>query len=110
MNVARFRDAFPRDFDPDASRPDVQLFDAHDDASDSRMSQHERRDPLREFFHKCDMSLRNDQTDAVRNDVVGQHIAHICGNMIEPPDVDIDVEAHALRLFTFVRISADPDG
>src|ERR1700722_6788712 len=109
MHGARLRHALACDFDADAARPDIQLLYPYDHSSDPRMLQHERRHAFGESFHERDVLVRDDHADAVRDDIVGQHVAHLFWDVIQSLDIDVDVEAHALRIFLFPGVSADAD-
>ena len=49
-----------------------------------------------------------DHADAVGDNVVGEHVAHVLDGVSGTPHVDVDVEAHALEAVALVRIGADP--
>src|ERR1700677_180226 len=110
MYGARLRHALAHDFDADAPRPDIQLLHAYDHSSHPRMLQYERRHAFGERFDQRYVLVRDDHTDAVRDDIIGQDVAHVFGDVIQSLDVDIDVESHALRIFLFPGVRAAADG
>ena len=74
------------------------------------MSQERRRDLFGQCLDQGDMAAAQDQLDRIDDEIIGEDIAHILGLRAGAADIDIDVEADALRMAAFKIIGSDGDG
>src|SRR5579883_209935 len=101
--------AFALDLDPDAAFDHVELFGAHGDRLNSRMGEKRIGNALGERLDEIDMATAQDQLDRIDDQIIGEDVAHIFGLMGGATDIDVDIEAHALRAVALMVIGADGD-
>ena len=98
-----------RDFDADAARAGVELFDPHRDVRGARMRQHGGGDLLGQRLDQRDVPARRDHADRIRDHVVGEHVAHVGSARRPGRAMPISTLKRTLcGLVAFARIGADP--
>ena len=108
MRIRGLGRPFAPDAHADRAGRDVELLDLHHHRAHALVRQHAGGEPLRHGLHEFDMAARQDHFDRVHDHVIGEDAAHVVGAR-DPRDLDIDVEAHALRMSVLVPIGADGD-
>src|SRR5262249_5203947 len=101
---------FAHDLDTHSAWSDVELLDAHPRADNERMVQHRGGDPLGERFKERDVLLRDDNPDAIGDDVIREHVSNIFHRMCPATHLDVDIETNILGLLAFAGVSADASG
>ena len=97
------------DLDADPARPRLELLSTHGHAIDPRMEEDKCGNSFGERFDQGNMFLRDDHSDRIRDQIVGDNVPHVFGYVLRSKDGNIDIESDLLRIVAFVRIGADTD-
>src|SRR5262249_15558482 len=97
-NFGYTRRPLPLDFDSHPARADLNFLYFHSDALDLRVIENEVGNPFRERFKQRNVTFGGNQSDAVCNNVVREHVAHVLRWLGGPGNFCFDVEAHSLRI------------
>src|SRR4029453_1100558 len=89
--------SLPPDFDPHPARAGLDLLHLDGDALDLRVFEHEICDPLGQRFDQRNMTFSHNQTNAVCNNVIREHVTQILRWLRRASNIGVYVEAHALR-------------
>src|SRR5262249_251445 len=104
---SQFRPAFAFDLDTDRSPHHIEFFNPDTNAHGAGIAQDFACDAVCQSFDQIDMTSPEDDFDRVDDQIVGKNSAHIVKSMFYAPHVDINVEAHILRLRAFEIIGAN---
>ena len=86
------------DLDADPARARFELLGTHRHTANARMKEDKCGNSFGERFDQRNMFLRDDHSDRIRDQVVGDNVTHVFGYVLRSKDVDIDIESDVLRL------------
>src|ERR1700751_1820778 len=109
MHFGRLLGPPPYDLDADTAWPRFELLGTNGHTADARMKEDKCGNSFGERFDQGNMFLRDDHSDRIRDQVVGDNVTHVFGYVVRSKDIDIDIESDILRIVAFARIGANTD-